>query len=63
MKALLLALGLVAHAAYAQPLALPPAPQASLQEHPGAQLPLATPLRDELGQPVRLGDYFHPVQR
>lgn len=55
--ALLLALG-----AGAQPLALPPPPQAGLQEHPGALLPLDAQLHDDLGQAVRLGDYFHPGQ-
>lgn len=62
MKHTLFALVLAASAAGAQPLALPPPPQATLQEHLGAQLPLATPLRDELGQPVQLGDYFHAGQ-
>jgi len=54
---LLLALG-----AHAQPLALPPPPQAGLTPHPGAVLPLDAQLRDDLGQPVHLGDYFHPGQ-
>jgi protein SCO1/2 len=44
--------------ARAQPLALPPAPQAALQQRLGARLPLDAPLHDALGQPVRLGDYF-----
>lgn len=46
----------------AQPIALPAAPRASLVEHPGAQLPLDTMLRDELGQPVALREFFHPGQ-
>lgn len=46
--------------ASAGPLALPPPPNASLQEHPGARLPLDLPLRDDLGQPARLRDYLHP---
>ncbi|MDB5958530.1 hypothetical protein [Ramlibacter sp.] len=54
---LLLALG-----ASAQPLALPSPPQAGLVQRPGALLPLDALLRDDLGQPVRLGDYFHPGQ-
>ena len=55
--ALLLSMG-----ASAQPLALPPPPDAGLQERPGALLPLDAQLRDDLGQAVRLGDYFHPGQ-
>lgn len=49
-------------AAAAGPLALPPTPEAGLQEHPGAALPLDLPLHDDLGQPVRLRDYLHPGQ-
>ncbi len=55
--AVLLALG-----ASAQPLALPAPPHASLEQQPGALLPLDAQLRDDLGQAVRLGDYFHPDQ-
>lgn len=46
----------------AQPIALPAAPRAALVEHPGAQLPLDTVLRDELGQPVPLRTFFHAGQ-
>jgi len=53
---------LAATAASAQPLALPPPPDAGLDAHPGALLPLDATLRDDLGQPVRLRDYFHPGQ-
>jgi protein SCO1/2 len=60
---LLLACACVAvSAAAAQPLALPPRPDAGLGPHPGALLPLDAPLHDDLGQPVRLRDYFHPRQ-
>lgn len=58
---LLLACACVAmSAASAQPLALPPPPDAGLDARPGALLPLDARLRDDLGQPVQLGDYFHP---
>ncbi len=57
--ALLLLAGWLATAT-AQPL--PPAPQARLRERPGATLPLDLPLTDDLGQPVRLRDSFHPGQ-
>jgi protein SCO1/2 len=30
----------------------------AFHQHPGAKLPLDTPLRDESGRPVRLGTYF-----
>jgi protein SCO1/2 len=49
---------LTAAACSAQPLALPPPPQARLTQRPGAALPLDAALRDELGQSVRLGDFF-----
>ena len=62
IRLLLALLLLLALGANAQPLALPPPPQAGLVPHPGALLPLDAPLRDDLGQPVRLGDYFHPDQ-
>lgn len=52
----------VVSAASAQPLALPPPPDAGLDPHPGALLPLDAVLRDDLGQPVQLRDYFHPGQ-
>jgi protein SCO1/2 len=42
-----------------QPLALPAPPPAKIDQRPGAALPLDMPLRDEIGAPVRLGDYFH----
>jgi protein SCO1/2 len=53
---------IAASAAAAQPLALPGPPDAGLDAHPGALLPLDAALRDDLGQPVRLRDYFHPGQ-
>lgn len=46
----------------AGPLALPAAPDAGLAPRPGAVLPLDLRLRDDLGQPVRLRDYFRPGQ-
>ena len=48
--------------ARAQPLALPAAPAAPLVQRRGALLPLDAPLRDALGQPVRLGDFFGTEQ-
>jgi protein SCO1/2 len=63
MRALLVLMLLwLAGAAGAQPLALPPPPQASLQQRVGAVLPLATPVRDDLGQAARLADFFRPHQ-
>lgn len=53
---------LLSAAAAAGPLALPAAPDAGLQQRPGAALPLDLPLRDDLGQPVRLRDYLHAGQ-
>ena len=53
---------LLALSASAQPLALPAPPHAGLAQRPGALLPLDAQLRDDLGQAVRLGDYFHPDQ-
>lgn len=44
----------------AQPLALPPPPHAQLVERPGAQLPLALPLRDADGAATTLAQHFPP---
>jgi protein SCO1 len=41
-----------------QALALPPPPVARLEQRPGAALPMPMELLDEMGQRVRLGDYF-----
>jgi protein SCO1 len=41
--------------AVAQPIALPPPPQAGVVQQPGAQVPLALPLLDEAGRPTSLG--------
>lgn len=42
----------------AQPLALPAAPHAPLEQHPGARLPLQLAAVDESGQARHLGDFF-----
>jgi protein SCO1/2 len=56
---LLAALALVvACGVHAQPLALPPPPQATLDQRPGARIPLDTAAVDESGTAVRLADYF-----
>ena len=48
--------GLLAVAgAVAQPIALPPPPQAAIVQQPGAQLPLALPLVDASGKSTTLG--------
>jgi protein SCO1 len=49
---------LLAASAAAQPLALPAAPAAAIEQRIGAQLPLDMKLVDDLGGVVRLGDYF-----
>jgi protein SCO1/2 len=49
---------LLAAAAAAQPLALPAAPSAAIEQRIGAQLPLDMKLVDDTGRAVRLGDYF-----
>jgi protein SCO1/2 len=51
-------LAVAADQASAQALATPAPPPASLRQQPGAPLPLEMKLVDDLGQPVRLGDYF-----
>lgn len=56
--ALALLLALWAQLAGAQPLAIPPPPSAAIAQQLGAQLPLQMRLVDDLGRPVRLGDYF-----
>jgi protein SCO1 len=58
LAAALFALLLLAASAAAQPLALPAAPAAAIEQRVGAQLPLDMKLMDDLGGPVRLGDYF-----
>jgi protein SCO1 len=55
-----LALLLACVTATGQPLALPAPPAASLQQRPGAMLPLDTAVRDDLGQSAQLADYFRP---
>jgi protein SCO1/2 len=42
----------------AQPLALPAAPDAKLEQHPGARLPLELPAIDEAGHARKLADFF-----
>lgn len=42
----------------AQPLALPAAPDAKLEQHPGARLPLELPAIDEAGRAHQLADFF-----
>jgi protein SCO1/2 len=42
----------------AQPLALPAAPDAKLEQRLGAQVPLQLPAIDEAGRAHRLGDFF-----
>jgi protein SCO1 len=49
---------LLASSAAAQPLALPPAPTAAIEQRIGAQLPLDMKLVDDLGGAVQLGDFF-----
>lgn len=61
LAALLLAL-LFAAPLLAQPLALPAPSAARLVQQPGAQLPLDLPVRDDLGQPAQLADYFRDGQ-
>jgi protein SCO1/2 len=50
-------LGFISRAG-AQPLAMPPPPPAAIEQQLGVQLPLEMPMLDDLGRPVRLGDYF-----
>lgn len=60
MRLFLVLLLLLAGLARAQPLALPPPPDAALQQRIGAQLPLDVTVRDDLGQPAKLADFFQP---
>jgi protein SCO1/2 len=60
MKALMLLALFWLAAAGAQPLALPVPPRASLQQRIGTVVPLDLAVRDDLGQPARLGDFFQP---
>jgi protein SCO1 len=62
MKAVFAALILWAGAAAAQPLALPPPPDAGLQQRIGAAVPLDIAVRGASGQAARLRDFLQPRQ-